>query len=134
MRAGSKQTDKNGELMADAIDVILVPKDTIHEQFIPYESDITNEDYNYIMLWRNKEVFRKTIKSNCNYEKKMWGLDFNYNIIHPIFAKFILETPTRSNECADEAIEQVSSIFRKMYPNKSNPSDHPMIGAKVFLS
>ena len=134
IRAGSEQIKKNGELMADAIDVMLVPKNILYEQFIPYESNITEEDYNYIMLWRNKELFRKTIKSNCNYEKNMWGLDFNKNLITPVFSKFLLNNPVFPKNSSKEEIEQVSSIFRKMYPNPSNPSDHPMIGAKIYLN
>jgi hypothetical protein len=136
MRAGSEQIDKNGELMADNIDVILTPKYLYSCMFIPYVSTLTYNDYYSIMKWRNNPLYRAAIKISCNNNNDLWGLDINKNTISFNLAKYLLDTdtyPSDKNNCDNENTELVRNIFKKMYPNNINPSDHPMVGTTIYF-
>jgi hypothetical protein len=134
MRAGSRQKHKNGELMADTIDVILVPKNIYSVPFIPITSKITNEDYNYIIKWRTNSLRRAAIKHQ--YLTKSWENDINKNEITAELSKFLINTYDNDNTNANDNANtnKVRTIFKKMYPNIHMPSDHPMIGAIVYFN
>ena len=127
MRAGSKQEKKNGALMADRIDVMLTPKNMYTEQFIPYESKITDEDYKYIIMWRTSKHFRNIIKKECIENK--WKNNTSENEFSNNFSKTLLI----NNISKETNNNKVGEIIDKLYPNLNMPSDHPMVGTIMFL-
>ena len=125
MRAGSRQEKKNGALMADRIDVMLTTKTIYTEQFIPYESKITEEDYNYIMEWRNTKYFRDTIKTECI--ESNWCNNTSENMFSDGFSNTLMKINGTSQD------DKLAEIIDKLYPNNDMPSDHPMVGTVMYL-
>jgi len=125
MRAGSRQEKKNGSLMADRIDVMLTPKTIYTEQFIPYKSKITEEDYKYIMEWRNTKSVRDKIKTECIENK--WSNNTSENIFSDGFSNTLMKINGNSQD------DKLAEIIEKLYPNRNMPSDHPMVGTVMYL-
>jgi hypothetical protein len=139
MRAGSQQLHKNGELMADTIDAILIPNNINSTPYYPYSSGITQTEYKNIIKWRTDTNIRKNIKKECL--ERLWGGNFNDNT----FSNNLVETLVNDNTIENDNtidnyninindISFVKTIFEKMYPNNNNPSDHPMVGATIYFN
>ena len=134
MRAGSRQEDKNGAIMADRIDVILTPKHIFAKYFSPIHSNITDYDYKYIMAWRTNEKYRNAIKNECIQNK--WENNNKNNKVSEELAEMLIdpEIENKYTNTDKTSVEKVTDIFNKLYPNIYMPSDHPMIGAVIYFS
>lgn len=138
LRVDSGQNDKDGELMGVTIDAFIVPFTTHFKTFVPYNSNFTDEDYSIIKNWCNNSKYSNIFKNVCTGNHlafPRWTKNIEDNVLtHEVAYELWKANENQTEKLDDEqVVKNVNKVLKKLLPNTSNPSDHPMIGCRIFL-
>merc|ERR1712232_841954 len=126
--AQGAQPKKFGELMFDAIDKILLPKDTKYEELeISKDCFKKLSQAEVLLVIRQDPKVREALKSVCVDQK--WGDDMSKNNTSPWDG--ICKEKKFSSQV--EGSERLKKMLLELYPNKLAPSDPPPVGSTVYL-